>query len=76
MPRCIQGNYTDPVTGLPQIRGAVRITQNGFVRVTQTTGFAQGSLNTAPGSISPAPPDQSIGLPYGFLTIPVTGDLV
>lgn len=76
MPRTIIGNTVDPVTGLTQIGGAVRITQNGFVRVTQTTGFAPGSLNTAPGSITPAPQGQSITLPYGFLTIPVTGNLV
>ncbi len=76
MPRTTISNTVDPVTGLTRIGGVVRITQNGFVRVTQTTGFAQGSLNTAPGSISPAPPGQSLGLPYGFLTVPVTGDLV
>jgi hypothetical protein len=76
MPRTIIGNTVDPVTGLTQRGGAVRVTQNGLVRVTQSTGFAPGSLNTAPGSLTPAPAGQSITLPYGFLTIPVTGDLV
>lgn len=76
MPRTVIGNFVDQRTGLPQLRGATRITQDGKIRVTQTTGFAQGSLNTAPGSITPAPQGQSITLPYGFLTIPVTGNLV
>lgn len=76
MPRTIIGNTVDPVTGLTQRGGAVRVTQNGLVRVTQSTGFAPGSLNTAPGTLNPAPSGQSIGLPYGFLTVPVTGSLV
>lgn len=75
MPRNIIGNTVDPVTGLTQRGGAVRVTQNGTVRVTQSTGEPPGGLNTAPGSITPAPSGQSIGLPYGFLTIPVTGPL-
>lgn len=75
MPRTIIGNRVDPITGLTQRGGAVRITQNNLVRVTQTTGFAPGSLNTAPGSLTPAPAGQSLGLPYGFLTVPTTGDL-
>lgn len=75
MPRSIIGNYIDQRTGLPQIRGATRVTQDGKIRVTQSTGFAPGSLNTAPGSLTPAPAGQSITLPYGFLTIPVTGPL-
>jgi len=76
MPRTILGNTVDPVTGLTRIGGATRITQDGFVRVTQSTGFAPGSLNMAPGSLSPAPSGQSITFPYGFLTIPTTGDLI
>lgn len=75
MPRNIQGNTVDPVTGLTQRGGAVRITQDGMVRVTQTTGEPPGGLNTAPGSLTPAPSGQSITLPYGFLTIPLTGPL-
>lgn len=76
MPRTIIGNFVDVRTGLPQLRGATRVTQDGKIRVTQSTGFAQGSLNMAPGSLTPAPAGQSITLPYGFLTIPTTGDLI
>lgn len=75
MPRNIIGNTVDPVTGLTQRGGAVRVTQDGKVRATQTTGEPPGGLNTAPGSITPAPAGQSITLPYGFLTIPLTGRL-
>ena len=75
MPRNIIGNVVDPVTGITQRGGAVRVTQDGKVRVTQTTGEPPGGLNMAPGSLTPAPSGQSITLPYGFLTIPLTGSL-
>lgn len=76
MPRYTSGQNTrDPITNIPIIGGNVRITQDGNVRVTQTTGEPFGGLNTAPGSLTPAPPGQSITLPYGFVSIPLTGPL-
>ena len=75
MPRCIQGNSVDAVTGIPIRGGAVRVTQNGMIRATQTTGEPPGGLNTAPGSLNPAPAGQSLTYPYGFLTVPLTGPL-
>lgn len=75
MPRTTINNVVDPVTGLTQRGGLVRVTQDNLVRVTQSTGEPPGGLNTAPGSTTPLPSGQSIGLPYGFLTIPITGPL-
>ncbi len=75
MPRYTQGNSRDPITNIPIIGGGVRVTQDGSYRVTQSTGESPGGLNQAPGSLTPAPVGQSISLPYGFLTIPLTGPL-
>lgn len=68
-------NAIDPLTGIPIILGQVRITQDGNIRVTQTTGAPSGSLNTRPGTDPDAPGDADPGLPYGFTQVPKTGPL-
>lgn len=68
-------NTRDPITNIPIIGGSILITQDGQQLMPQQTGEPPGGLNTAPGSLTPAPSGQSITLPYGFITIPLTGPL-
>lgn len=68
-------NAVDPLTGLTVILGDVRVTQDGNIRVTQTTGEAPGGRNTEPGTDPNAPGNSAPGLPYGFLDVPKTGPL-
>ena len=70
--RTTQGNTTDPVTGLPIPGGDQRITEDDAYRVPQQTGYAQGSLNTEPGTDPDAPGNDDPGLPYGNTEVPKT----
>ena len=45
---------------------------NSDVRVTQQTGFANGSLNHQPGLSFQVPGDNEIGLPYDNVEVPRT----
>lgn len=65
----------EPITGLRQASVTVFTTQDGTVLVPQVTGEPPGGINTLPGTFAPLPAGQSVGLPYGFLTIPSTGPL-
>lgn len=69
-------NTTDSITGLPVPLGQIRITQDGIIRVTQSTGEPPGGLNQEPGTDPNAPGNDDPGLPYGFLDVPNTGPLV
>jgi len=62
-------------TGIPVPGGDFRITENNNNRVTQQTGFANGSLNQQPGTDPNAPGDSDPGLPYGNTTVPETGPI-
>jgi hypothetical protein len=62
-------------TGIPVPGGDFRITENDNNRVTQQTGFANGSLNERPGTDPNAPGDSDPGLPYGNTTVPETGPI-
>lgn len=62
-------------TGIPVPGGDVRTTQANQTRVTQQTGFANGSLNEKPGTDPNAPGDNDPGLPYGNDTVPDTGPI-
>lgn len=66
---------TDAKTGIPVPGGDIRITENDNTRVTQQTGFANGSLNEQPGTDPNAPGDSDPGLPYGNTTVPETGPI-
>ncbi len=68
-------NTTDPITGIPVILGDVRTTQDGQIRVTQTTGESPGGRNQEPGTDPNAPGNADPGLPWGFLVVPKTGPL-
>lgn len=68
-------NSVDPVTGIPIIGGAMRITENDDTRVTQTTGEPPGGRNQEPGTDPNAPGNDDPGLPYGFDEVPKTGPL-
>jgi len=68
-------NTIDPITGIPVIKGATRITQTSNTRVTQQTGEPPGGLNTQPGTDPNAPGDTDPGLPYNNVTVPKTGPL-
>lgn len=68
-------NTVDPLTGIPVILGDVRITQDGSIRVTQTTGEAPGGVNQRPGTDPNAPGNSDPGIPYGFIEVPKTGPL-
>jgi hypothetical protein len=71
-------NTVDPVTGIPVIRGATRITQAYNTRVTQQTGEPPNGLNTQPGTSPTVPADaggNDPGLPYNNTTVPQTGPL-
>ncbi len=65
----------EPITGLRQPSVTVFTTQSGVVLVPQVTGEPPGGLNTLPGTFTPLPSGQSVGLPYGFTAIPSTGSL-
>ena len=69
------GNTVDPVTGIPVIGGATRITQCCSARVTQQTGEPPGGTNTQPGTDPNAPGDSDPGLPYNNSVVPNTGPL-
>ncbi len=73
--RATQGNTIDAKTGIPVPGGDTRITQEDDNRVTQQTGFANGSLNERPGTDPNAPGDNDPGLPYGNDTVPDTGPI-
>ena len=66
----------DPITGIPVISVTLFVTQAGLFLSPQVTGFAQGSVNHTPGVAPPLPSGQSAGVPYGFLQVPTTGNLV
>ena len=68
-------NTTDPITGIPVILGSVRTTQDGSIRVAQTTGEPPGGQNQEPGTSTLPPNPNDPGLPWGFLTVPKTGPL-
>ena len=68
-------NVVDPITGIPVIKGATRITQTYNTRVTQQTGEPPGGVNTQPGTDPNAPGDTDPGLPYNNVTVPKTGPL-
>jgi hypothetical protein len=73
--RQTQGNTVNFKTGIPVPGGDTRITQNDDPRVTQQTGFADGSLNEQPGTDPNAPGDNDPGLPYNNTTVPETGPI-
>lgn len=62
-------------TGIPVPGGDTRITEADNPRVTQQTGFANGSLNEQPGTDPNAPGDNDPGLPYNNTTVPETGPI-
>ena len=68
-------NTVNAKTGIPVPGGDVRITQDDQTRVTQQTGFANGSLNQEPGTDPNAPGDNDPGLPYGATEVPETGPI-
>jgi hypothetical protein len=71
-------NSVDPITGIPVIQGAILVTQDGLVLVTQTTGEPPGGINTEPGTdpvAESAPGLSAPRLPYGFAAVPKTGPL-
>lgn len=77
--RLTEGNFIDPVVGIPVISGQVRTTQNGDIRVTQQTGEPQGGYNTLPGTDPTVPAalgGNDPGLPRGMTEIPASGTLV
>ena len=71
--RTTQGNTVDPKTGIAVPGGDFRILMNDSDRVTQQTGFADGSVNEEPGTDPNAPGDADPGLPYNNTTVPKTG---
>jgi hypothetical protein len=68
-------NAIDPIVGIPIILGDIRITQDGSIRVTQTTGEPPAGLNERPGTNPDAPGNDDPGLPYQFIDVPETGPL-
>lgn len=73
--RTTQGNTVNLQTGIPVPGGDTRVTQTDQPRVTQQTGFANGSLNERPGTDPNAPGDNDPGLPYENTTVPETGPI-
>ncbi len=65
----------DPVVGIPVYSPVFLVTEDGKLLVPQVTGEPPSGLNTLPGTFTPLPAGQSVGLPYGFVTIPTTGPL-
>jgi hypothetical protein len=68
-------NTVNARTGIPVYGGETRTLMDNNTRVTQQTGFADGSLNTRPGTDPNAPGDNDPGLPYGNVDVPKTGPL-
>jgi hypothetical protein len=68
-------NTVNAKTGIPVPGGDFRVTQDNNNRVTQQTGFANGSLNQRPGTDPNAPGDSDPGLPYGNTNVPETGPI-
>ena len=62
-------------TGILVPGGEFRITEDDSNRVTQQTGFANGSLNEEPGTDPNAPGDNDPGLPYNNTSVPETGPI-
>ena len=76
--RMTQGNTVNAKTGIPVPGGDFRITENDNNRVTQQTGFANGSLNEQPGTdpaAQTAPLETNADLPYDNTTVPETGPI-
>ena len=76
--RMTQGNTVNAKTGIPVPGGDFRITENDNNRVTQQTGFANGSLNEQPGTdpaAQTAPLATEADLPYNNTTVPETGPI-
>ena len=76
--RMTQGNTVNAQTGIPVPGGDFRITENDNNRVTQQTGFANGSLNEQPGTdpaAQTAPLETNADLPYDNTTVPETGPI-
>ena len=71
--RMTQGNTVDFRTGIPVPGGDFRITEDINNRVTQQTGFANGSLNNFPGTDPNAPGNDDPGLPYDNTSVPQVG---
>ena len=68
-------NTINAKTGIPVPGGDFRATEDGANRVTQQTGFANGSLNERPGTDPNAPGDNDPGLPYGNTSVPEAGPI-
>jgi len=62
-------------TGIAVPGNDKRITESDGDRVTQQTGFANGSLNEEPGTDPNAPGDSDPGLPYNNDEVPQTGPI-
>lgn len=73
--RTTQNNTVNFKTGIPVPGGETRVTETNQPRVTQQTGFANGSLNEQPGTNPNAPGDNDPGLPYDNATVPETGPI-
>jgi hypothetical protein len=76
--RMTQGGTTNAKTGIPVPGGDFRITESNNNRVTQQTGFANGSLNEQPGTdpaAQTAPLETNADLPYNNTTVPETGPI-
>lgn len=76
--RMTQGNTVNAKTGIPVPGGDFRITEDDKNRVTQQTGFANGSLNEQPGTdpaAQTAPLATEADLPYDNTTVPETGPI-
>ena len=76
--RMTQGSSIDAKTGIPVPGGDFRITEDDKNRVTQQTGFANGSLNEQPGTdpaAQTAPLATEADLPYDNTTVPETGPI-
>lgn len=73
--RTTMGSHVDLRTGITVPDSENRILMNDSDRVTQQTGFADGSLNEQPGTDPNAPGDNDPGLPYNNTTVPETGPI-
>ena len=76
--RMTQGGTVNAKTGIAVPGGDFRITENDNNRVTQQTGFANGSLNEQPGTdpaAQTAPLETVADVPYNNTTVPETGPI-
>jgi hypothetical protein len=76
--RMTQGSTVNAKTGITVPGGDFRITENDNNRVTQQTGFADGSLNQRPGTdpaAQTAPLETVADVPYNNTTVPETGPI-